>query len=201
MKKDNWMQTRVGHILYPFKPDPDKIDIRDIASGLAKCCRWAGQCEGFFSVAQHSIIVSKLCSPPNALWGLMHDSPEAYTRDMIKPIKAGLGDYNELEFLFLEAIAKKFELILPIPDEVKEIDHLVTATESHYLMKATPEIKKEFPRVIDKIDIYPWEWQRAEGEYLLEATRLIAKRQIDFDQEFKNNYMGIPLKKGGNSER
>ena len=178
MKKGNWMLTASGKMFYPFDPDPEDIDITDIAGGLAKCCRWSGQCNGFFSVAQHSIIVSGTCSPPNALWGLMHDAPEAYVNDLVTPIKKDINVYNELEDIILTAIAKKFELTLPIPDEVHQVDALVTATESHYLMRDTPEMKKAFPQVIADLDIYPWEWQRAQAEFLMRFTRLITKREM-----------------------
>ncbi len=195
MGKSNWMQTLGGKIFYPFDPDPEDIDITDIAAGLAKCCRWAGQCKGFFSVAQHAIYVSLCCSPENALWGLMHDFPEFCLRDLPKPIKLDLDDYNRLENIILTALAGKFELSLPIPDEVHEIDHLVCATESHYLMKPTPEIKKQFPRVIAELDIYPWEWQRAQAEFLMRFTRLITKREMDMKQIFTDKKIGKPWQK------
>ena len=195
MKKGNWMQTSTGKIFYPFDPDPEDINIADIASGLAKCCRWSGQCKGFFSVAQHSIIVSLCCTPENTLWGLMHDSPEAYANDLVSPIKKDIDVYNELETTILAAVAKKYRLTLPIPDEVHQIDALVTATESHYLMRNTPDLKKAFPRVIDNLDIYPWEWQRAEAEFLLRFTRLITKREMDMKTIFTDNYIGKPFNK------
>jgi hypothetical protein len=176
--KPGWIQTYTGRIIYPAEPDPELIDLQDIAAGLAKCCRWAGQCRGFLSVAQHSILVSRLCAPKNALWGLMHDAAEAYLGDVGSPVKKELTRYNELEAKFLNANATKFELSLPIPEEVHKVDVLVRATESYCLMKETLEMKQEFPRVISTLEIVPWPWERAEGEFLTRATELITLREV-----------------------
>ena len=55
-----WMQTRTGKRYYFDAPSEAAIDIRDVASGLAKTCRFNGQCEDFISVAEHSVAVSRL---------------------------------------------------------------------------------------------------------------------------------------------
>lgn len=186
--RPGWLQTYTGKIFYPDDPDPELICIEDIASGLAKCCRWLGQCRGFYSVAQHCCHASELSTPENALWLLMHDSAEAYLNDIGRPVKANLPEYQEMENGILRAVATKFDLEWPIPPEVSAIDHLLLATESHYLMKHTPEMKEEFPRIINNFAIIPWSWEKAETEFLMRATQLLTKREMSY---FYSNKLGL----------
>ena len=81
------MVTYTGKEFYPLDPNPADIDIKDIAHALSNCCRFAGHIKSFYSVAQHSVIVSELCEPENALAGLLHDASEAYLSDIARPVK------------------------------------------------------------------------------------------------------------------
>src|ERR1700731_1917489 len=40
-------------------PASSDFTIEDIAHGLANICRYSGQCSNFYSVAEHSILVSE----------------------------------------------------------------------------------------------------------------------------------------------
>jgi hypothetical protein len=55
-----YLQTVSGRWVNPFDPDPDQLDIGDIARALANQCRFGGHCRAFYSVAQHSVIVSEI---------------------------------------------------------------------------------------------------------------------------------------------
>src|SRR5881392_3435793 len=55
-----YLQTVSGRFVNPFDPDPEQLDIGDIARALANVCRFGGHCRSFYSVAQHSVIVSEL---------------------------------------------------------------------------------------------------------------------------------------------
>lgn len=68
-------------------PKPDMVRIDDIAQALSKLCRYTGHCEKFYSVAQHSVLVSMEVPPEHALAALLHDAHEAYTGDMNRPLK------------------------------------------------------------------------------------------------------------------
>jgi 5'-deoxynucleotidase YfbR-like HD superfamily hydrolase len=83
----SWIQTYQGGCFEPFNPHPDQIHIRDIAHALALTCRFTGHCLDFYSVAQHSVMVSQIVSHKHALAGLLHDASEAYLTDVASPIK------------------------------------------------------------------------------------------------------------------
>ncbi len=83
----SWMQTHTGVSFYPLDPRAADINIEDVAHGLAMCCRYAGQCARYYSVAEHCVLVSMHVHPAYAREGLLHDLSEAYLGDMIRPLK------------------------------------------------------------------------------------------------------------------
>ena len=85
-KKTEWMMLSNGKKFYPLEPDLELIDIEDIAISLSLICRYIGKTRSHYSVAEHSVYISQIVSPENALWGLMHDAAEAFVGDMPYPI-------------------------------------------------------------------------------------------------------------------
>jgi uncharacterized protein len=133
-KLEAWMLTSIGRQFHPFKPAPEVIHIRDIANALSKICRFGGHTQRFYSVAQHSVLVSEHVGTRNALIGLLHDAPEAYVGDMIYPVKACLPAFKALERQVWGAIAARFNIPREVPDEVKRVDLRLLATERRALM-------------------------------------------------------------------
>lgn len=72
-------------------PDATGMPITDIARALAYQPRWAGATREFYSVAEHSVMVSRLVAPAYALDGLMHDADEAVTGDIASCVKVLIG--------------------------------------------------------------------------------------------------------------
>jgi len=75
-------------------PQPDQICLHDIAHALSRICRYGGHTYQHYSVAQHSLLVASLLvdeSPLIRQHGLLHDAPEAYTGDIVSPLKALLN--------------------------------------------------------------------------------------------------------------
>ena len=129
--------TFTGELFTPLRPDVARIRIEDIAHALANSCRFTGHVREFYSVAQHSFLCSTIVSEENALTALLHDASEAYLSDLARPIKyqPGLGDaYKECEARLEEAIAEKFGLPYPWPDEVKWADRVLLVSEQRDLM-------------------------------------------------------------------
>lgn len=136
---DGWIQTFTGRKFYPLDPDWQRIDIHDIAHALSNLCRYGGHVEQFYSVAQHSVFVSRVCAPEDALWGLLHDASEAYLVDLPRPIKRQMPTYREAEERLQFAIGRTFNLPLTIPASVMRADNVLLVTEQRDLMKVPPE--------------------------------------------------------------
>lgn len=116
-------------------PEECDFTIDDIAHGLSMMCRFAGQCRTFYSVAQHSYLVSTLVSPEDALAGLMHDAAEAFIGDMAKPLKVLLPQYKEIERRVEAAIFARFRISQPLPNSIKEADIRMLVTEQQQIMR------------------------------------------------------------------
>lgn len=131
-----WCQTFSGKRFTPLNPNPDAIVLQDIARGLSMQCRFNGQVKSFYSVAQHSVLVSYICDMQDALWGLLHDASEAYICDFSAPLKYSgkFENYREVEAKLMNAICRRFNLDPKEPASVKRADKLVLATEGRDLL-------------------------------------------------------------------
>ncbi len=134
--RGNWIQTFCHKKFYPFNPHPDDIVIEDVAHALSMLCRFNGHVREFYSVAQHSLMVSCALPPGLHLWGLLHDASEAYIADLARPVKHSreMRVYRDLEQVIMMCIADKFDLPWPMPVEVKDVDSRACATEARDLM-------------------------------------------------------------------
>ena len=132
----SWLQTFTGKRIDLFAPKAEQIEIEDIAHALAHECRYAGHVKEFYSVAQHSVIVSRLCEPQDALWGLLHDGAEAYLGDVVKPLKVtgAFAAFREMELRMQLAICSRFGLPPEEPASVKRIDKAMVAIEARDLL-------------------------------------------------------------------
>lgn len=138
------IRTRSGAYLDFTCPDPQTIVPEDIANHLARIPRFTGGLAIPISVAQHCLMVLQLgCM----LWReqrgteapvlfrlhcLLHDAAEAYTGDVVKPLKVAIGEsFKAIECRLWEAVCKRFSLSTETDPLVKEAD------KASYLLEAS----------------------------------------------------------------
>jgi len=81
------MRTASGTSFDFINPKIEQVNIEDVSHYLSNLCRFNGATNKFYSVAQHSVIVSKMVPEKFMYEGLMHDAAEAYLGDIITPFK------------------------------------------------------------------------------------------------------------------
>lgn len=132
---NTWIQTYTGRAFDLLDPQPEHIDVLDIAHALSQLCRFTGHTRAFYSVAQHSCLVAEIardlcegmigavCPDAVALAALLHDAPEAYIGDVSSPLKRALrgegqlSAYDVIEDRISRAVDIRFRLI-GAPDHV-----------------------------------------------------------------------------------
>jgi uncharacterized protein len=114
-------------------PQASDFTIEDIAHGLAHICRYAGQCRSFYSVAEHSLLVSETADGFE-FEALMHDAAEAFLGDVTRPLKQMLPEFKRIEKDVEKAIFDRFGIAHPLPAEVKKADLRVLAAEQKQIM-------------------------------------------------------------------
>ena len=175
-----FLQTVSGRWVNPFDPDPEQLDPGDIARALGNQCRFGGHCRVFYSVAQHSVIVSEIVERrggdvEDVFAALMHDASEAYLGDMPHPLKhrSPLGAaFRAAEDRLEQAIRARFAIKADVP-EIKRADRALLATERRAFSDEA------------------WHWPELEGVEPLDleltawspdaAARAFAERYADLD--------------------
>jgi hypothetical protein len=127
-----------------LKPHLYRATISDFAFSLSKICRFGGHCHPFYSVAQHSVLVSYLVEPHLAFPALMHDCAEAFLGDCTKPLKQLLPDYRALEKTIEAVLFRQLNIKYPLHHSIKHADLIMLATEQRDLM---PEHDDEWGQI------------------------------------------------------
>lgn len=136
-----WIETFTGKAFDMSDPQPDMIDIVDIAHAGSQMNRFTGHCRFPYPVTQHERLGSYLVPEEYALQFLLHDASESYLGDMNRPLKhftnAGIA-YREVEAKLQTLIYTVFGLpILELPD-VKRVDEEMLYAEKSQLMLNGP---------------------------------------------------------------
>lgn len=148
----DYIQTYLNKKVYLPDADIDSIDIIDIAHGLSHICRFNGHVNKFYSVAQHSIMVSLVLPEEHRLQGLLHDATEAYLCDIPTPFKSLMPQYKELEQNLWETIAQRFGVDVDLHPLVKEADARMLMTEKDFLKPDSDPFNEKYeaiPRYTD----------------------------------------------------
>ncbi len=186
-----WIQTHTGRAFDLLDPQPEQIDVLDIAHALSQICRFTGHVRSFYSVAQHSCLVAEIAhdlwrgeheSPrpvmPElvALAALLHDAAEAYAGDVSTPLKRAirgegqLSEYDVIELRIAARVATRFgieHVAAGFADLIKRADVIALATEHAELFDGpTPrswglELPQPWPYKIE-----PWTPAMAQVQFL-----------------------------------
>lgn len=171
---DDCILTYSGVPFHLARPRVEDVNIEDIAHSLANLCRFGGHTGWFYSVAQHSVLVSRACPPELALSGLLHDAASAYLFDVPRSIKAlpGMSLYRLAEQKVWACIAVRFGLEQDLPQAVKEADELLRCTESR-----------------DLFDNLPQDWRHTEDNgYSALKEVIVPLESIDAEELFLDTY-------------
>lgn len=170
---NNTIITSTGKYFDYVSPQHNQIDIKDIATALGNLCRYNGQLECFYSVAEHCVHASQyaLSLFPNnmefAKTVLLHDAAEAYIGDMPKPLKVLLPEYQDVERRVEFTIFAKFDVDVSRWDEVKSIDHMMLKAEHRILFPNDTEEWTGFDSIDDiDVPIQCWTPRRARAIFL-----------------------------------
>jgi hypothetical protein len=166
-------------------PQPEHVSVRDIAHSLSVEPRYAGHTAHPWTVGQHSIAVAatiaKLELDPTdelLLRALLHDSAEAYIKDVPGPAKRmpEFEGYRSVEHKIEKAIAERFQLPGLSNPLIKRADRLVLSLEQS-LLRGTPPDSDESPHVrLGKM--FKDEPQATVGEIVCALT-LMEEREVE----------------------
>lgn len=174
-------------------PDLSEMTLRDLAAMLAKVNRFGGATFKPYSVAQHSVFVSRLVQAQGGtraaqMWGLMHDAHEAFTGDIPTPVKkaltsAGLIALNDLTDKIDWALQCRFGQIGHTVDDerlVERCDLIALATEARDLLPGGPldEWTAAFPPA-DGPTVYALGWEAAAAEFIARFRELDDSRDAE----------------------
>lgn len=157
----DFIWTASGRKFWPLDPQPEDVPIEDIAHALSHICRWTGHVSVFYSVAQHSVLVSSLVQGPSEslrLYALLHDASEAFLNDIARPLKrlSYMKGYVDVEERVQRVIyrAHGVEHLDDMPavvDAVRDADHLALAIEARDLMPKAIRGTSAYERIMEPL--------------------------------------------------
>lgn len=166
--------TRMGDYFNFVDPRPEQVNIVDIAWGLAHTCRFGGHTTSFYSVAQHCVLAAELARAAGASLAvqrdvLMHDASEAYTGDMVRPLKNLLPEFRAIEKRIERVIEDRFGLTCEAnKDDIKVLDLIMLKTEQRDLTAAAGHSWSGLESVVElKARILPEPPEVAFGHFML----------------------------------
>ena len=162
----DWMLTASGRQYWPLDPRIEDVRVEDIATSLAKQCRFAGHTCVPYSVAEHSYHCSYLVPREHALQALLHDATEAYVVDVPRPLKRALGAvYERIEYANWLVICAALGVPVEMHPCVKDADNAMLLAEREQLMHVGGPAWS-VPGTAADVAIHAWDWVQARGAWL-----------------------------------
>jgi uncharacterized protein len=148
----NVILTIGGEYFDYHHPENYRFTVSGIAHALGNLCRFTGNTRVFYSVAEHSVLVSRLVPQHLALTALFHDATEAVLGDVASPLKALLPEYKALEDRTWRVIAKQLLLPEVMPPEIKYADTQALLLEKEQLLPI-PADQSPWVRAYDQVGL------------------------------------------------
>lgn len=163
-------RTFSGSLVSYREPSPDAINIDEIAVALSRIPRFLGHTFQAYSVAQHCVLASRLCTD-YPFHALMHDASEAYMGDCPRCLKDLLGRaWTDIETRLQAAIFDKFGIVrtTDAAAAVKMIDDMLLHAEAHYMFPQRPPYCDALPAFdgITRDQVKPWVEDQAYSEFI-----------------------------------
>ena len=157
--KAQYIETYTGRKFFINDEKPD-FNILDIAHALSNTGRYTGHSKVFYSVAQHSLLVSEMSEDP--LEGLMHDATEAYLNDIAAPFKHQLTQYRDLEGELYKKLANHFGLRHELSESTKIADRQALFIEAYVLFPRGQGRDWVGYKEYGQVDVLGARWDRQE---------------------------------------
>lgn len=151
------------------------VRLPDITRALAMQVRYYGHLDRFYSIAEHSVLVSMMAEEfgddEAIIPGLFHDAHEAYMGDIASPQKDMIGGVRAFE-RGMEAPVREALGLAGVPKavwvRVREYDIQILHRELVALRKVIPDwfnrdIEGMVPRGVQPVGL---EWRRAESFFV-----------------------------------
>jgi hypothetical protein len=138
-------------------PQIGDVHIRDVAHALATLPRFNGHPDERYSVGQHSLLVhhivcDELGRPDLARAALLHDASEAFTGDIIRPLKRLLESKCDVIQTVEHVVACALSIPYPTPAIVKQADRIALAAEVFRFFPKRPQIADRRPHItVDRV--------------------------------------------------
>lgn len=178
-KNRAWLQTFSGKKFYPFNPIYQAICIEDIAHSLSLQCRYNGHSKEFYSVAEHSVLMSRFYFAEDmelARYALLHDASEAYLSDIPRPLKLlpEFEFYRRAERDLQHLIYHRFGLVYynDEPEEIRRADYQILCEEAMSENLMSPLHSDWTAKCQPTISFQPHLPKQAEEMFLAEFAKL-----------------------------
>lgn len=143
------MGTYSGGKFWPLDPRVEEVHLEDIAHHLSMICRYGGAVSRYYSVAEHSVLVSLYVPPEYAKEALLHDAAEAYVGDLVRPLKhqPELAAFRAAEDRIYPIVMERFGVV-STPESramISEVDDQIIADETLALMETPEKYADRYP--------------------------------------------------------
>jgi 5'-deoxynucleotidase YfbR-like HD superfamily hydrolase len=172
-----YIELVTGGRFYYNRPE---WDIGAIAHALSLQCRFTGQCRKFYSVGEHSILVSRIMEHlglGDPMEGLLHDAVESVLSDVARPAKQLLKDYKALDKALDTSMRKTFALPEAMTEGCMKADVMALLMEAKELMPSkgehwndifTPELRAETARL--SFQVVGWTPENTKERFMQRMT-------------------------------